>query len=123
VKNAHYMSIVTTRKKLAADRDAYVRLVAALVDAQRFMSDPKNLDKVAADAGPTGRSAAEAKWSLQHYLAMDFWPKDSGLSKPKIEVTIKAQAAVHGIRPGATPVTYERYADESDYKNAMKLVK
>ena len=35
--------------KLAEDRDGYVRFVAGLIDAARFIQDPKNADKVADD--------------------------------------------------------------------------
>ena len=38
---------VVRKDKLAADRDSYVRAMAALIDAARFIRDPKNADKVA----------------------------------------------------------------------------
>lgn len=123
VKQDHYMSVIAPRKKIAANRDAYVRMVAALIDAQRFMNDKANLEAVAADASPTGRTASQAKWSIEHYVAMDFWPKDSGLDKADIDATIKAQLAVQGIRANATPVTYEQYIDGSIYDDAKKLLK
>jgi ABC-type nitrate/sulfonate/bicarbonate transport system substrate-binding protein len=123
VKIDHYMSVITTHKKVAEKRDALVRFTAAMIEAERFMADPKNLDAVAKAAAPTGRSPAEAKWAIGKYLAMGFWPKDDGLAKTNVEATIKAQVAVGGIRAGVEPVTYDKYADESIYKDALALVK
>jgi ABC-type nitrate/sulfonate/bicarbonate transport system substrate-binding protein len=123
VKTDHYMSVITTRKKVAEKRDALVRFTAALIEAERFMADPKNIDAVAKAAAPTGRSPAEAKWAIGKYLAMGFWPKDDGLAKTNVDATIKAQVAVGGIRAGVEPVAYDKYADESIYKDALALVK
>ncbi|MGZ5835557.1 MAG: ABC transporter substrate-binding protein, partial [Xanthobacteraceae bacterium] len=64
----HYMAVSTTQKKLADNRDAYVRFLAAMIEAERFMRDPKNADKVANDASPTGRSTDEAKWAVDTYV-------------------------------------------------------
>ncbi|MDB5571813.1 MAG: ABC-type nitrate/sulfonate/bicarbonate transport system periplasmic component-like protein [Hyphomicrobiales bacterium] len=119
----HYMAITTTRKRVAEQRDALVRVLAALIEAERFISDPKNIDAVAKIAAPTGRSEAEAKWAIPEYVKMGFWPKGAGLDKANIEAIIAQQKAVGGIRPNATPVTYERYADTSLFEDARKLVK
>src|SRR5574340_73410 len=61
----HYMSMVVRKDKLAQNRDAYVRLLAWLIDAERFMRDPANAAKVAKDAAPTGRSADFAEKALK----------------------------------------------------------
>jgi ABC-type nitrate/sulfonate/bicarbonate transport system substrate-binding protein len=120
----HYMAVSTTQKRLAANRDTYVRFLAAMIEAERFMRDPKNVEKVAQAAKPTGRSEDEAKFALDTYLKMDFWPKDNpGLTKENIDAITAAQKRVGGIRAGATPVAYDRFADTSVYADALKMVK
>ncbi|MGZ5897324.1 MAG: ABC transporter substrate-binding protein [Xanthobacteraceae bacterium] len=120
----HYMAVSTTQKKLADNRDAYVRFLAAMIEAERFMRDPKNADKVANDASPTGRSTDEAKWAVDTYVKMDFWPKDNaGLTKENIDSIVAAQKRVGGIRPDATPVAYDCFANTSVYADALKMVK
>jgi hypothetical protein len=57
-------------------------------------------------------------------VKMEFWPKDSpGLAKENIESIIAAQKRVGGIRPDASPVAYERFADLTVFNDAMKMVK
>jgi NitT/TauT family transport system substrate-binding protein len=120
----HYMAVSTTQKRLAENRDTYVRVLAALIEAERFMRDPKNADKVAQAAAITGRSKDEAKWAIETYLKMDFWPKDNaGLDQKNIDEIIAAQKRVGGIRADATPVAYGRFANTSIYADALKLVK
>ena len=120
----HYMAMSTTQKRLATNRDTYVRVLAALIEAERFIRDPKNAEAVAKAASPTSRSADEAKWATAEYVKMDFWPKDTaGLKKENIESIIAAQKRVGGIRPDATPVAYERFADLTVFSDAMKMVK
>lgn len=119
----HYMAIATTRKRVAAQRDTFVRVLAALIEAERFIADPKNIDKVARAASPTGRNDAEARWAIPEYVKLEFWPKGSGLRRENIQAIIEQQAKVGGVRPGATAVTYDRYADTSLYDDALKLVK
>ncbi|HVG52215.1 MAG TPA: ABC transporter substrate-binding protein [Xanthobacteraceae bacterium] len=120
----HYMALSTTQKRLAANRDTYVRVLAALIEAERFIRDPKNADAVAKAAAATSRSVDEAKWATNEYVKMEFWPKDkAGLNKENIEAIIAAQKRVGGIRPDATPVAYERFADLTVFNDAMKMAK
>lgn len=119
----HYMSVVTSRKKVASERAALVGAVAALIEAGRFMEDPKNADAVAAAAGPTGRAPADAKSSTEEYLKLGFWPmKSAGLPEKNIDGVIAVQKKVGGIREGSTPVTYAQMVDTSIYDDAVKLV-
>lgn len=120
----HYMAVSTTRKRLAENRDTYVRVLAALIEAERFIRDPKNADRVAQAAADTGRTKDEAKRAIETYVKMDFWPKDNpGLDQPNIDAIIAAQKRIGGIRPDATPVAYERFANTSVYADALKMVK
>jgi ABC-type nitrate/sulfonate/bicarbonate transport system substrate-binding protein len=120
----HYMAVSTTQKRLADNRDAYVRFLAAMIEAERFIRDPKNADKVAKDASATSRSVDEAKWAIETYVKMNFWPKDTaGLTRDNIDAIIAAQKRVGGIRPDATPVAYDRFANTSVFADALKMVK
>jgi NitT/TauT family transport system substrate-binding protein len=119
----HYLALVTTKKRVAEQRDALVRLVAAMIEAERFIRDPKNIDAVAAAASATGRSAPDAKWAIAEYVKMEFWPKGHGLDQKNVDSIIEAQKRVGGIRADKTPATYGRLADLSVYEAALKLVK
>ncbi|MEP7031188.1 MAG: ABC transporter substrate-binding protein, partial [Pseudolabrys sp.] len=44
---SHYLVLVARKDKLAANRDGVVRAVAGMIEAARFMQDPKNADAVA----------------------------------------------------------------------------
>ena len=118
----HYMTLVTTREKAEKKKEALTRALAAMIEASAFIYDPKNADAVAKAAEPTGRDAGEAKASTQMYTAMNFWPKqDMGLPQKNIDEIIETQKKVGGIRPNATAVTYERFANPAIYNDALKM--
>lgn len=120
----HYLILVARKDKLAQNRDAYVRMVAALIDAQRFMRDPANAAKVAQHAAPTGRSADFATKALKVYLDMEFWPDEKdGLGQKNIEAVGKAQKAVGNIKGDRQPAPYERIVDPAIWRDAYALVK
>jgi NitT/TauT family transport system substrate-binding protein len=119
----HYLLVVVRKDKLAQNRDAFVRLVAGLIDAERFMHDPANAAKVEKDAAPTGRSAKLAGISLKAYLAMEYWPHEKdGLTRQYIEAVGKTQKAVGNIKPDKTVAPYERIVDPSVWRDAWALV-
>jgi NitT/TauT family transport system substrate-binding protein len=119
----HYLVLVTLRDTLAKKRDTFVRLLAAHIEATRFLKDPKNADKVAKYAGPTGRSPSVAKSALVKYLAMDFWPVDrDGLSQKNLEAVVAIQKRTGGIKEGKTPVAYAKLVDTTVWRDAMALV-
>ena len=121
--NDHYLLLVTRKDKLAQDRDAFVRVVAALIDAERFMRDPANADRVALDAAPTGRSPAFAKQSLKEYLDIEFWPNENdGLGREHLEAVGKGQKAVGNIKADKNPPAYDTFVDPSIWRDAYKLV-
>ncbi|HLQ26127.1 MAG TPA: ABC transporter substrate-binding protein [Acidiferrobacterales bacterium] len=121
---SHYNLYAVTADRLKQDRNAFVRLLAALIEAGDYLRDPKNADRVAEIATVTGRSAAEAKTALKAYIDMDFWPnRTDGLTRQNIESVVKTQAAIGGIRPGKTPVTYDHLIDPSLWKDALALTK
>jgi hypothetical protein len=111
------------RDRLAADRAAYVRLTAGIIAAARFMRDPKNADRFAELATVTGRTRDEAKGALRRLLAIDYWPADNdGLDRDKLEAVIATQAKTGAIKPGRTPVAYDRLVDRSVWRDAAALV-
>lgn len=120
----HYLLLVAHQEHLAKNRDAYVRIVAGLIDAERFMRDPANAAKVAQDAAPTGRSGAIATQALKGYIEMEFWPKDKdGLGRPNIEAVGKTQKAVGNIKDDKAVAPYERLVDASIWRDAVALTK
>jgi len=120
----HYLFLVANRGQIAKNRDAYVRIVAALIDAERFIRNPANHAKVAQHAAPTGRSGEIAVQALKDYVAMEFWPKDhDGLGRKNIELVGKIMVKVGNIKGGKQPAPYERIVDTSIWKDAIKLAK
>jgi len=120
----HYLVLVVLREGLAKKRDAFVRLLAAHIDATRFMKDSKNADRVAEIAKPTGRSPSVAKAALAKYLDMEFWPFDrDGLTRRNLEAVVENQKRTGAIREGRTPVGYDKLADTSVWRDAMAMVK
>jgi NitT/TauT family transport system substrate-binding protein len=120
----HYLFLVAHRDEVAKNRDAYVRIVAALIDAERFMRNPANHEKVAKHAAPTGRSGKIAMQALKDYIAMEFWPKEhNGLARKNIEVVGKIMVKVGNIKGGKQPAPYDRIVDTSIWNDAIKLAK
>jgi ABC-type nitrate/sulfonate/bicarbonate transport system substrate-binding protein len=119
----HNMLVVVRRDKLAENRDRYVRIVAGLIAAERFMHDPANYAAAAKIAAPTGRTEKQAEEAVKRYVEIGFWPHDAaGLTKANIEAVEEEQVKVGNIRPGKTPVAYEDLVDPSIYKDAMEMV-
>ncbi len=121
---SHYLMLVVRKDNLAKNRDAMVRTVAGLIDAARFMQDPKNADAVAKSAARTGHSAEVNKLALKKFLAIDFWAaKDDGLPRKKLEAVAKLMKKIGAIKPDKTPVTFDQLVDPSVWKDANAMVK
>lgn len=119
---SHYLTLVARSDKVREKRDAYVKTLAALIEAGRVMRDPQNLDAVAKIAAVTGHSEAENKQSIASYNELEQWPNGTdGLERDKIEAVIATQVKLGGIKPGSTPVTYGQFVDESLWADAAKL--
>jgi NitT/TauT family transport system substrate-binding protein len=119
----HYLTMVTTRDRAQKQKDSLVKVIAALIEAERFLRDPANADKVAQSAAPTGRTVADARAAVGEYIKIGFWPKDDfGLNQQQFDAVVNVQKRVGGIKEGATPVTLERFANRSLWEEAMKLV-
>jgi NitT/TauT family transport system substrate-binding protein len=118
----HYLVMVTKRERAEKQRDELAKVVAAMIEAERFMRNPANADRVAAIASPTGRSAADAKVALAEYLKIGFWPSsDIGISQRNFDAVVQVQQRVGGIRQGVTPVSWDRFVDPSIWQAANKL--
>lgn len=121
---SHYLTLVVRKDNLAKNRDAIVRAVAGMVEAARFMQDPKNADAVAEAAAVTGHNKEVNKLALKEFLAIDFWAvKDDGLPSNKIEAVAKLMKKIGAIKPDKEPVSYENFVDGSVWKDANAMVK
>jgi NitT/TauT family transport system substrate-binding protein len=121
---SHYLMLVVRKDNLAKNRDAIVRTVAALVEAARFMQDPKNADAVADAAAVTGHNKAVAKQALKEFLAINFWSaKDDGLPRAKLEAVAALMKKIGAIKPDKEAVTYDKLVDASVWKDANAMVK
>ena len=117
--------IITVRKdKVAAKRDAYVRMLAGIIRAAHFMADAKNADRVADIIAPvTGREKAIAKGALKKYLDFGLWAvNDDGLEPKKLTNFIAAQVTSGNIKPGKTPPTLDQLVDTSIWRDANAMV-
>ncbi len=116
--------MVVRKDNLAKNRDAIVRTVAGMIEAARFMQDPKNADAVAEAATVTGHNKEVNKAALKEFLAIDFWAaKDDGLPRNKLEAVAKLMKKIGAIKADKEPVTYDNLVDASVWKDANAMVK
>jgi NitT/TauT family transport system substrate-binding protein len=121
---SHYLIMVVRKDNLAKNRDAVVRTVAGMIEAARFMQDPKNADAVADVAAITGHNKDVNKAALKAFLGIDFWAaKDDGMPRNKIEAVAALMKKIGAIKPDKEPVTYENLVDTSVWKDANAMVK
>jgi ABC-type nitrate/sulfonate/bicarbonate transport system substrate-binding protein len=121
---SHYLIMVARKDTLAKKRDAIVRAVAGMIEAARFMQDPKNADAVADAASVTGHSKEVNKIALKHFLDIDFWAaKDDGMPKNKIEAVAALMKKIGSIKGDKEPVSYDKFVDGSVWKDANAMVK
>jgi ABC-type nitrate/sulfonate/bicarbonate transport system substrate-binding protein len=121
--NSHFAMFTVRRADLAAQRDNYVRALAGLIAAARFMAGPENADRFADIAAGFGRSKEEAKGALRRFVEVDYWPSShDGLPPAKLEAVIATAVKTGGILAGKQPVTYDRLVDRSVWKDAQALV-
>jgi ABC-type nitrate/sulfonate/bicarbonate transport system substrate-binding protein len=115
--------IVARKDRLAEKRDGFVRMVAGLVAAAKFMADPKNEDRVATIAQVTGRSHELAAGALRSYLKYGLWAiNDDGMNQKNLETFIAQQAKAGNIKEGKTPPTYAQLVDPTVWRDANALV-
>jgi len=120
---AHYLLVTVRQDKLKDNRDAYVRFLAGMIEAARFMQDPKNADKVADNATPVGHTKEISKAALQQFLDIGFWAaNDDGMDEKKLAAMTAIQVKTGGIQPGKEPVKFDRLVDKSVWNDAKALV-
>jgi NitT/TauT family transport system substrate-binding protein len=121
---SHYLIMVVRKDNLAKKRDAIVRTVAGMVEAARFMQDPKNADTVAEVAAVTGHNKEVNKAALKAYLDIEFWAaKDDGMPRNKIEAVAALMKKIGSIKPDKEPVSYDAFVDGTVWKDANAMVK
>ncbi|MGB6350542.1 MAG: ABC transporter substrate-binding protein [Pseudolabrys sp.] len=121
---SHYLIMVARKDNLAKNRDAIVRTIAGMIEAARFMQDPKNADAVAEAAAVTGHTKAVNKAALKAFLDIDFWAaKDDGMPRGKIEAVAALMKKIGSINPDKEPVSYDKFVDPSVWKDANAMVK
>src|ERR1019366_7786222 len=121
---SHYLILVVRKDNLDKNRDAIVRTVAGMVEAARFMQDPKNADTVAEVAAVTGHNKDVNKAALKAYLDTDFWAaKDDGMPRNKIEAVAALMKKIGSIEPDKGAVSYDKFVDASVWKDANAMVK
>jgi NitT/TauT family transport system substrate-binding protein len=121
---SHYLMLVARKDNLKANRDAFVRAVAGMIESARFMQDPKNADAVAEVATNTGHSKEVNKKALKAFLDIEFWAaKDDGLPRNKLEATANLMKKIGAIKPDKEPVTFDNLVDASIWKDANAMVK
>lgn len=120
---SHYDVLEARRDRLVEKRDAIVKTVAGLIEAARYMADPKNADTVAQIGTVTGHDAAISKQSLELFNGIDFWSaKGDGLDRDKIEAVTEDQVKTGNIKEGKTPPSYDRLVDRSVWRDAAAML-
>jgi len=121
---SHYLIMVVRKDNLEKNRDAIVRTVAGMVEAARFMQDPKNADAVAEAAAVTGHNKEVNKLALAEFLKINFWAaKDDGLAKNKIEAVAALMKKIGSIKPDKQPVSYDKFVDPTVWRDANAMLK
>ena len=101
-----------------------MRAVAGMIEAARFMQDPKNADAVAEVATDTGHNKEVNKAALKAFLDIEFWAaKDDGMPRNKIEAVAALMKKIGSIKPDKEPVTFDEFVDASVWKDANAMVK
>jgi len=121
--NAQNIMIVALRENIAKKRDGFVRMIAGLIAATKFMADPANTDRVATIAEVTGRSHDLALGAVKAYLQYGLWPTtDDGMDQIRLEAFIAQQVKAGGVKDPATAPSYQRLVDATIWRDANAMV-
>jgi ABC-type nitrate/sulfonate/bicarbonate transport system substrate-binding protein len=121
--DAQNLMIVAKRDVIAKKRDGFVRMVAGIIAATKFMVDPANLDRVATIAEVTGRSHDLALGAVKAYLQFGLWPAtDDGMDQKRLEAFIAQQVKAGAVKDPAAAPNYQRLVDPSIWRDANALV-
>ena len=120
---SHNLIVVATKDDIAKKRDGFVRMMAGLIAAARFMADPKNADRVATIAAVTGRDHAIALSAVKDYVKYGLWAVDNdGMDQKQIEDFIAFQVKTGNIMDSKTPPSYAQMIDPTIWRDANLLV-
>jgi len=98
-------------------------VMAGLIEAARFIRDPKNGDRVGEDATPTGHAKEVSKATIKPLIEIDYWTADSdGLDRARVENMIGVAQRTGGIQPGKQPAKYDHLTDGSVFRDALALL-
>lgn len=119
---SHWIVIVARKDRLAQKRQAFVRMLAGIIAAGHYMSDPKNADQVAKDAEVTGRSYKIALGALKSYLHFGLWAiNNDGLNKEQIDKLVAFLHKVGRIKEGKKVPTFSQLVDPTIWRDANAL--
>jgi ABC-type nitrate/sulfonate/bicarbonate transport system substrate-binding protein len=121
--NGHYLAFIVRQDKLKENRQRYVRVMAGLIEAARFIRNPNNADRVGEDSTATGHSKDISKATIKPLIEIDYWTAESNsLDQKRIEGMIGVVQRTGGIQPGKPPATYDRLTDNTVFHDALALV-
>lgn len=122
VPNTMYEVFGALKSKVAANRDAYVRYVAAQIATLNWMFNPANADEVAQLGTVVGNTAAVMKDAMAQYQALGFWSlTDDGMPQTNMDTMVASQVAAGNVAKNKAP-TYAQLVDPTIYQDAQKLV-
>jgi NitT/TauT family transport system substrate-binding protein len=120
--DTHYVLQVATTDYIEENRDAVVRLTAAYIEANEFVRNPENTERVAEIASKyNGQPVEVAQEAVELFLDFEFWPEGSGLDETKVMGVSQEQIDAGAITADQAK-SYEEMVDESIYEEAVALV-
>jgi NitT/TauT family transport system substrate-binding protein len=120
--DTHYVLQVATTDYIEENRDAVVRLTAAYIEANEFVRDPANTERVAEIASKYNNQPVEvAQQAIELFLEFEFWPEGSGLDETKIMGVSQEQIDAGAITADQAK-SYADMVDESIYEDALALI-
>ena len=122
-KQLHYTMLLVRKSALQSQssRQAVVRYLAAFILAERWMSNPANLEAFAQLAAKaTGDNPTVAKNAIQQFNRIGYWGSGMGMAKPAVDSEINLLVANGVIKKGQAP-SYDKAVDTSIYPEALKL--
>jgi len=120
--NAHYLLFWSRSDVIDAKRESLVRMLAAHIEAVRFIIDPANQARVVELGRPIGHSDEVLLKSLIDFIELEFWPVDrDGLGETKMQAQLNIQVRNEDIPEERAP-KLEDIIDASLYADALALV-
>jgi NitT/TauT family transport system substrate-binding protein len=122
-KQFHYTMLLVRKSTLQnqRSREAVVRYMAAFILAERWMSNPANLDAFAQLAArATGDNPIVTRNAIQQFNRIGYWSSGMGMDKSAVDSEISLLVSNGVIKKNQAP-TYDQAVDTSIYPQALKL--